>query len=454
MKQHIHLIGIGGTGMGPLAKIFLEMGCTVSGSDLQASETTAYLQRLGATVYFHHAPENVNGATQVVYSTAIPRENPEFVAARQKGIAVLHRSEVLAKLINSRRGIAVAGAHGKTTVTSMLSLCMELAGLDPTVLIGAHFEPFGPGAKYGSGEFVVAEADESDKSFLRYRPEVAVVTGIEADHLENYNGIFDELVDGYRQFLDNCKPGGKRILGIDSPVLRELSKNYEAETFGFSPDAVWRAEIIGLAETSSKFLVYYRGDLVGEFQLNVPGRHNVSNALACIAAGHYAGVSVDVLRKGLEKFAGANRRFQIVGEIDGVLIVDDYAHHPTEIAATIRAAREGWDRRIIAVFQPHRYSRTKHLMDEFAEAFQQADQVVLTDIYAPPPEQAIPGISSLVLAERIKEMGMLDVHLIPRQQDMAAFLDGFVQPNDLVLVMGAGPIWRAAYELLERLQNR
>lgn len=454
MKQHIHLIGIGGTGMGPLAKIFLEMGCTVSGSDLQASETTAYLQRLGATVYFHHSADNVNCATQVVYSSAIPRENPEFVAACQKGIAVLHRSEVLAKLINSRRGVAVAGAHGKTTVTSMLSLCMELAGLDPTVLIGAHFEPFGPGAKYGQGEFVVAEADESDKSFLRYRPEVAIVTAIEADHLENYNGIFDELVEGYRQFLDNCKPGGIRILGIDSPVLRDLSRYYAAETFGFSEDAVWRGEITSLAETSSTFRVYKRGDFVGEFRLNVPGRHNVSNALACIAAGTYAGLSVDALQKGLKRFSGANRRFQIVGEAGGVLIVDDYAHHPTEIAATIRAAREGWNRRIIAVFQPHRYSRTKHLMDEFSEAFQQADQVVLTDIYAPPPEKAIPGISSTVLAERIQERGKPNVHLIPRQQDVAAFLENVVEPNDLVLVMGAGPIWRAAYELLERLQNR
>ena len=450
MKQHIHLIGIGGTGMGPLAKIFLEMGCTVSGSDLQASETTAYLQRLGATVYFHHSADNVT--VQHKWSTRrLFQEAPEFVAY-VKRIAVPHRSEVLAKLINSRRGVAVAGAHGKTTVTSMLSLCMELAGLDPTVLIGAHFEPFGPGAKYGQGEFVVAEADESDKSFLRYRPEVAIVTAIEADHLENYS-IFDELVEGYRQFLDNCKPGGIRILGIDSQVLRDLSRYYAAETFGFSEDAVWRGEITSLAETSSTFRVYKRGDFVGEFRLNVPGRHNVSNALACIAAGTYAGLSVDALQKGLKRFSGANRRFQIVGEAGGVLIVDDYAHHPTEIAATIRAAREGWNRRIIAVFQPHRYSRTKHLMDEFSEAFQQADQVVLTDIYAPPPEKAIPGISSTVLAERIQERATkCPPH--SRQQDVAAFLENVVEPNDLVIVMGAGPIWRAAYELLERLQNR
>ncbi|MGI6148362.1 MAG: UDP-N-acetylmuramate--L-alanine ligase [Firmicutes bacterium] len=453
MTQHIHLVGIGGTGMGPLAKIFLEMGYRVSGSDLQNSETTAYLQNLGAQVFFRHAPENVNGATQVIYSSAIPGENPEVVAARQRGIRVLHRSEVLAELLNSRRGIAVAGAHGKTTVTSMIALCLEWGGLDPTVLIGAHFAPFGPGAKYGRGEFVVAEADESDKSFLRYRPEVGIVTAIEADHLENYDGMFEELVDSYRQFLDNCKPVGLRILGIDNPVLRELADDYEAETYGLSPDAIWRGEITRIAQTSSNFVVYYRDEIVGEFALRVPGRHNVANALACIAAGHYAGLSVDALQKGLAGFVGANRRFQIVGERRGILIVDDYAHHPTEIAATLRAAREGWNRRIIAVFQPHRYSRTQLLMNDFVAAFDDADLVVLTDIYAPPPEKAIPGISSVMLADKIRERGRPVVSVVPKQQDVAAFLDGCVQPGDLVVVMGAGPIWRAAYELLERLAD-
>lgn len=450
MKQHIHLIGIGGTGMGPLAKIFLEMGYKVTGSDLQISETTRYLQDLGAQVFFRHAAENVNGATHVVYSSAIPGENPEVVAARQRGIKVLHRSEVLAELLNSGRGIAVTGAHGKTTITSMIALCLEWAGLDPTVLIGAHFAPFGPGAKHGKGEFVVAEADESDKTFLRYRPEVAVVTAIEADHLENYNGMFEELVDSYRQFLDNCKPGGLRILGIDNPILQDLSRDYAAETYGFTPAAHWRAEMLGISQASSKFVVHYKGDLVGEFDLNVPGRHNVANALACIAAGHYAGLSVRDLQRGLRGFVGASRRFQVVGERQGVLIVDDYAHHPTEIAATLRAAREGWNRRIIAVFQPHRYSRTQLLMDEFAAAFGDADLVVLTDIYAPPPEKAIAGVSSVTLAQKVQEHGR-PVSVVPNQQDIAAFLEECVQPNDLVLVMGAGPIWRAAYELLDRL---
>ena len=226
MNQHIHLIGIGGTGMGPLAKVFLEMGHSVSGSDLQPSDTTDYLAKLGAKIYFQHAAANVNGATSVIYSSAIPVQNPEMVAARKNGLNVLHRSEVLAQLLNSKRGIAIGGAHGKTTITSMLALCLENAGLDPTVLIGAHFAPFGPGAKYGQGQFVVAEADESDGSFLRYRPEVTVVTSIEPDHLENYNGTFESLIDSYRRFLANCESTGLRLIGIDDPVAASMSREY------------------------------------------------------------------------------------------------------------------------------------------------------------------------------------------------------------------------------------
>ncbi|NLJ79698.1 MAG: UDP-N-acetylmuramate--L-alanine ligase [Firmicutes bacterium] len=449
MNQHIHLIGIGGTGMGPLAKIFLEMGHTVSGSDLQSSETTNYLTDLGATIYFQHAPANINGATSVVYSSAIPSHNPEVVAAQTKGITILHRSEVLAQLLNTKRGIAVAGAHGKTTITSMLALCLEKAGLDPTVLIGAHFTPFGPGAKYGKGQFVVAEADESDGSFIRYQPEVALVTSVEPDHLENYDGTFEALVQGYRQFLNNCRPQGFRLLGVDDPIVSEFSRSYDAATYGFAQNALWRAEVVELKENKSRFKVYFQGRHFGDFDLGVPGRHNVSNALACIAAADYVGLSVQEMQKALALFTGARRRFQILGERKGALVVDDYAHHPTEIAATIKAAKEGWARQVIAVFQPHRYSRTKLLLEEFSRAFQEADIVVLTDIYAPPPEKAIPGVSSAYLAELIKQHGgPRAVHHIPKQEDIAPFIQQWSGANDLILVMGAGPIWRVAQELL------
>lgn len=449
MNQHIHLIGIGGTGMGPLAKVFLEMGHTVSGSDLQPSDTTDYLIKLGATVYFNHAATNVNGATSVVYSSAIPVQNPEIVAARQKGIDVLHRSEVLAQLINNRRGIAVGGAHGKTTITSMLSLCLELAGLDPTVLIGAHFTPFGPGAKYGHGDFVVAEADESDGSFLRYRPEVTIVTSIEPDHLENYNGTFESLVASYRRFLANCRPNGLRLIGIDDKVAATISQEYDCVTYGFSSQAQWQAEVLNLDQNRASFRVFKHGAFYGDFELNVPGRHNVQNALACIAVADYVGLSVQDIQRALHAFQGAQRRFQIVGCRNGALIVDDYAHHPTEIVAMIRAAREGWpSRRIVAVFQPHRYSRTKLLFEEFSNAFQGADIVIITDIFAPPPEQPIPQVSAAILAERIREnKGPEKVYHIPRQEDIAPFLKGWLGPDDLVLVMGAGPIWRVAQDL-------
>ena len=449
MNQHIHLIGIGGTGMGPLAKVFLEMGHTVSGSDLQPSDTTDYLIKLGATVYFNHAPGNVNGATSVVYSSAIPVQNPEIVAARQKGINVLHRSEVLAQLINNRRGIAVGGAHGKTTITSMLSLCLEKAGLDPTVLIGAHFTPFGPGAKYGRGDFVVAEADESDGSSLRYRPEVTIVTSIEPDHLENYNGTFESLIASYRHFLSNCQPHGLRLIGIDDKVAASISQEFDCVTYGFSPHAQWRAEVMKLDQQQAVFRVFKRESFFADFELNAPGRHNVANALACIAVADYVGLSIPEMQRALRSFSGAQRRFQIVGAKNGALVVDDYAHHPTEVVATIKAAREGWpSRQVVAVFQPHRYSRTKLLFEEFSRSFQEADVVIITDIYAPPPEKPIAHVSAAALAERIRENGgPKKVYHIPRQEDITPFLSSWLGPRDMVLVMGAGPIWRVAHDL-------
>lgn len=450
MNQHIHLIGIGGTGMGPLAKVFLEMGHSVSGSDLQPSDTTDYLAKLGAKIYFQHAAANVNGATSVIYSSAIPVQNPEMVAARKNGLNVLHRSEVLAQLLNSKRGIAIGGAHGKTTITSMLALCLENAGLDPTVLIGAHFAPFGPGAKYGQGQFVVAEADESDGSFLRYRPEVTVVTSIEPDHLENYNGTFESLIDSYRRFLANCESTGLRLIGIDDPVAASMSREYECDTYGFSQHAHWRADVVNLDQQRSHFRVYRQGVFFGDFELSVPGRHNVANALACIAVANYVGLSVAQMQTALRMFSGAQRRFQIIGTHNGALIVDDYAHHPTEVAATIKAAREGWpSRQIVAVFQPHRYSRTKLLFDDFVRSFKEADVVIITDIYAPPPEQVIPGVSSSILADHVRDLkGPKKVYHIPKQEDVVPFLRGWLNAGDLVLVMGAGPIWRVARDLV------
>lgn len=451
MNQKIHFIGIGGTGMGPLAKVFLEMGWQVSGSDLKASETTHYLQNLGAKISFGHASANIEGVCDVVYSSAIPCDNPELTAAMERNLSLYHRSELLAKLLNERRGIAIGGAHGKTTITSMISWVLDQAGLDPTVLIGARFAPFGPGAKFGRGNIAVAEADESDRSFLRYHPEIAVVTSIEADHLENYNGDFSELVSTYQQFLENVKLNGVAVLGIDDYEVRKITANYpQALTYGFSEDAKWRAKITELKQVRTKFSLYCQGKKYGDFTLKVPGRHNVSNACAAVVVCDFLGLSAEKIGQHLATFSGAQRRFQIICEKKGITVVDDYAHHPTEIVATLRAVREGWDRRIIAVFQPHRYSRTKFLFDEFTKAFFDADIIIVTDIYAPPPEEPIQGVSSEVMVKRIGALGK-EVYLIKDQREVVQFLMKIAKPNDLIITMGAGPIWKTAQEVCQLL---
>lgn len=454
MNQRIHFIGIGGSGMGPLAKIFIEMGWEVRGSDIQESETTQYLAKLGATISIGHASKNVVGADRVVYSSAIPKSNPEYCEAIKQDLKLYHRSELLAELINERRGIAVGGAHGKTTITSMIAWILVENELDPIVLIGAKFKPFGPGAKFGNGSIVVAEADESDRSFLHYRPEVAIVTSIEADHLENYNNNFSELVDTYQQFLANVKSDGLVVLGIDDSEVRKIMPNYSAAlTYGFSEDALWKAEIISVKENCTNFIVYHAGKKFGDFHLKVPGKHNVSNAIAAIAVSAKMGLKAAEISKHLATYSGAHRRFEIVSRKDDIIIVDDYAHHPTEIMATLKAAREGWRQsRIIAVFQPHRYTRTKSLFKEFTEAFFDADIVILTDIYAPPPEKPLPGISSEIMAEKIKEQGQ-EVYLIRNREDVSEFLYNKLQTHDLVITMGAGSIWKSAQELATKFNQ-
>ena len=452
MNQRIHFIGIGGTGMGPLAKIFLEMGWQVSGSDLKKSDTTQYLERLGAKIALGHKAENINGADHVVYSSAIPKDNPEYLAAVEQDLRIYHRSEIVAKLLNERRGIAVAGAHGKSTITSMIAWVLEKSGLDPLVMIGAHFEPFGPGAKFGHGGITIAEADESDRSFLRYHPEITVVTSIEADHLENYNGDFTELVSTYRQFLENTKPSGVQILCIDDPQVRSIAEDFpQAVTYGFADDAKWRAEIIDVTPSRTRFTLYKDGDKYGDFSIRVPGKLYVINACAAVVVCDLLGLQPEMIAEHLAEFKGTQRRFQILCETDqGITVVDDYAHHPTEIAATLGAVRAGWNRRVIAVFQPHRYSRTQFLLKEFTTAFADADIIVLTDIFAPPPEKPIPGVSSEIMAEMMRTNGK-EVHLIPEQADVADFLAEIVQPGDLVITMGAGPIWKTAHEVCELL---
>lgn len=454
--NHYHLVGIGGYGMSAIAHILLQMGKKVTGSDLRPSERTDRLEAMGAMIYKSHHPAHVEGADVVVYSTDVPGDNPELVAARERGIEVRHRSEVLADILNERDGIAVSGTHGKTTVTSMISLVLERGGLDPTAVIGADVHFYGTNAKLGSGPYVVAEADESDRSFLRYRPLIAVVTNIEPEHLDHYNSDFSNLVRAFRQFIDQVKEGGLAVLCSDDARVMEIAEDYGHYRifYGLGPEAELSAHDVVATKTETIYTVSYKNRDLGRAMLVVPGVHNVVNSLAAFAVGLHMGVPFTVMRDALREFRGAKRRFQVIGQPGGITVVDDYAHHPTEIKATLRAARERTPNRVIAVFQPQRYSRTKMLMHEFSDAFSQADEVVLTDIYAPPGEKPIPGVSSQALAELVRERANREVSCFSRKEDIVDYLMGIARPGDVILTMGAGDIWKVAATVVERLEGR
>ncbi|HHT27881.1 MAG TPA: UDP-N-acetylmuramate--L-alanine ligase [Firmicutes bacterium] len=444
------MVGIGGAGMAAIAHILLEMGVKVSGSDLQENSATQQLAAAGAKVYIGHKAEQIGTAEVVVVSTAIAPDNPEVLSAQAAGIAVWHRSQMLAEIMNRRYGIAVAGAHGKTTTTSLLAWVLHHAGRNPTFLIGGEVVGLG-GAQYGTGQEVVAEADESDRSFLRYQPAVAVVTGIEADHLEHYHGDFNYLVDTFAQFLKNIKPQGTAVLYRGDPHLRRIGDALERRViwYGDAEESEYVYSNVRSQGFNTHFTVLERGQALADFSLSIPGRHNILNALAVIAVCRGLGMDSREIQPHLATFKGARRRFEVIADVDGVLIVDDYAHHPSEVSAAIAGARAGWPkRRVIAVFQPHRYTRTHFLMDDFARCFAAAHHVVLTDVYSPPPDEYIQGATGERLAELTRKYSHhLPVDYIPARQDIAAHLKEICQPGDIVLTMGAGDIWRTSREL-------
>ncbi len=456
MYKHVHMVGIGGAGMSAIAKVLLERGFSVSGSDLMASDTTTDLAASGAQVFIGHDAAQVAGADIVVVSTAIPPGNPEVDAARAAGVPVWHRSEMLAEILNAKHGVAVAGSHGKTTITSMLAWVLQRSGRQPTFMIGGYLPGLG-GAHYGAGPVVVAEADESDKSFLRYRPRIAVVTSIEADHLEYYEGRFDKIVETFRQFLANVVvPQGLAVLCGDDPHLKAIGPELGCRVvwYGREADGDYRADDIQPAGMSMTYRVVERGVDLGRFRLIIPGEHNVMNSLAVIAVCRDLGLAAEEIARELAGFPGARRRFEIVGTARDVIVVDDYAHHPAKIKATIQAARAGWPAaRLIVVFQPQRYTRTHFLLDEFAASFAGADLAVLTDIYSPPPDTPIPGVSGERLAALAREKTpQLPVEYIAERSMVAPYLARQVRPGDIVLTMGAGDIWRTARELAELLR--
>lgn len=454
--EQVHFIGIGGYGMSALAQVLLKMGYRVTGSDLKASPITERLSRQGAKIYCGHRREHVHGCGLAVYSTAIPMDNPEIQEVLALGLPLWHRSELLAGLLNDHFGIAVAGTHGKTTTTAMISLLLEQAGMDPTAIIGGEVASFGGNARLGQSRYLVAEACESDHSFLRYRPALAIVTNLEPDHLEHYDGDFEKLRRAYFEFLGNLVPGGTAVLCVDDPRLREMAPRLERKVVTYALEgphesqADYVARNIACAGYESTFELFYRDAFRCRVELKVPGKHNVSNAAGALAVAAQLGADLEQCVTALAAFQGAGRRFEIVARSGGITVVNDYAHHPTEIRVTIQAARSGGGR-VCCLFQPHRYTRTAYFFEDFARSFHEADLVLLHDIY-PAGEKPIAGVSSEALARRIRELSGREVYYSPDLEVLEERALEFARPGDIILVMGAGDINQAAYNLRRRLQ--
>jgi UDP-N-acetylmuramate--alanine ligase len=451
--RHIHFVGIGGIGMSGLAEILRSMGFEVSGSDLKESSTTRRLASLGVRVALGHRTENVEGADVVVYSSAVSRENPEVTEAKNRGIPVIARAEMLAELMRVKYGVAIAGSHGKTTTTSLVATVLRAAGLDPTVVVGGKMAALGSNASLGAGDLLVAEADESDGSFLRLSPTLAVITNIDPEHLDHH-GTHDALKEAFVEFASRVPFYGLAVLCLDHPhvqaILPKIHRRFV--TYGLSSQADYHARGVRHDGLEMRFQGFRRGDSLGEFSLRMPGLHNVQNALAVIAVADELGVPLDVTKEALATFRGVARRFTIVGEVNGITLVDDYGHHPAEIEATLAAAQAAYDRRVVVAFQPHRYTRTRDLFLEFTRAFNQADVLLLTDVYAA-GEQPIEGATSEALARAIRHHGHHSVRHVPDKTLVADALAEIVQPGDIVIALGAGDINQSVRDLLQRLQG-
>ncbi|TDI34629.1 MAG: UDP-N-acetylmuramate--L-alanine ligase [Acidobacteria bacterium] len=452
--RHLHMVGIGGSGMSGIAEVLLNLRYTVTGSDMAAGEAVSHLRSLGGTIYLGHAADHVAGADVVITSTAIRPDNPEVIEARRRGIPVIPRAEMLGELMRMKSGIAVAGTHGKTSVTSMVAQVLHLAGLDPTIVIGGRLGILGSSAKLGSGDFMVTEADESDGSFLMLRPKIGIITNIDREHLDYY-GSMEALVDAFTTFANTVPFYGQVIACGDCATVREMLPRLTRRvvTYGLGEDVDLRATDLEFTGPCSRFRVHTRSGELGQVEIRSPGRHQVVNALAAVAAGLDCDVPFAAIADALGSFAGADRRFQIKGETNGILVVDDYGHHPTEIIATLAAARAGWDRRIIAVFQPHRFTRVQDLFLDFARAFDDAAVVVVTDIYAA-GETPIPGIDAGAMATALRDAGHPDVRLVPDLDQVPATLEEIAREGDLVLTLGAGSVTRTGDAFLERLRQR
>ena len=454
-SARVHFVGIGGVGMSGIAEVLLTLGYKVSGSDANESASTRRLSALGAAVQRGHAGEHVAGADVVVVSSAIKADNVELLAARAQRIPVVPRAEMLAELMRFRRGIAVAGTHGKTTTTSLVASVLSESGMDPTFVIGGQLLSAGSNARLGSGKWLVAEADESDGSFLRLNPQIAVVTNIDADHLENYGGDFARVRAAFSEFLHRLPFYGLAVLCIDDPEVAALAAEMPRHilSYGFRVDADVRAEDVVQDAGRTRFTLCLPGCDALAVTLNLPGRHNVLNALAAAAIGWQLGVAPDSIARALDQFQGIGRRFNVLGELDfgngKALLVDDYGHHPRELQAVFDAARAGWpERRLVVAFQPHRYTRTRDLFDDFAVVLSSADALLLTDVYAA-GETPISGADAKALARAIRARGRIDPVLVGNVRELSTLLADVLAEGDLLLLLGAGDIGHVAQELSE-----
>jgi len=453
-KYHIHFVGIGGIGMSGIAELLINLGYKVSGSDIKPSDITRRLKQLGGIVYDGHSAEHIKGADVVVVSSAIGPENPEISAAQKRSVPVISRAEMLAELMRLKYSVAIAGAHGKTSTTSIIASVLAKGGLDPTVVIGGKLKSINSNALLGGGDFIVAEADESDGSFLKISPTIAVVTNIDREHLDYYKDL-DAIKQVFLNFIDRIPFYGLSVLCLDNEPLQELIPNIKKRftTYGMSTQADFQARNIRFKGLKSYFTLHHHGQVLGEISLNLPGIHNVYNSMASVAVGMELNIPFELIREALETIEGVQRRMEVKGTVNGVTIVDDYGHHPTEIKATLKAVRECWpNSRIVVVFQPHRYTRTRALFDEFTRGFYESDILYVLPIYSA-GEEPIVAVDSRRLCEGIMDHGHKEVHYAEDIDAAVKMLRASLRRDDVLLTLGAGDVWKVAEHILNNRVN-
>jgi UDP-N-acetylmuramate--alanine ligase len=455
--KKLHFIGIGGIGMSGIAEILLDQGFKVSGSDRALSEVTERLQKLGASIFEGHRAENIaQDVDTVVYSSAVQPDNSEILEAQKRNIPIVRRAEMLAEVMRLKYGIGIAGTHGKTTTTSMTSLVLMEGGLDPTVIVGGKLSGLGgTNARLGRGEFIVVEADEFDRSFLSITPTIAVLTTLETDHLDCYRDL-EDIKSAFIQFASKVPFYGFIVLCLDEPALLDILPHLSKKkivTYGLNPQADVQAVDIRHKDNSTTYTLVRSNQELGIIMLQVPGKHNVQNSLGAITVAMELGVPFKKIKAGIEKFAGVYRRWEKKGEVNDIALYDDYAHHPTECKATLSGVKSGWRRRVVCVFQPHLYSRTRDFYEDFGKSFLLSDVLVVTDVY-PAREEPIQGVNGELIVNAAKQFGHKDVHYVPDKKNVPAFLKSIVKAGDIVITMGAGDIWKYGEEFLNQIKNK